>query len=66
MEAVYHSGYNYADGWRSPLAQNSARMKSSRNWTAAETMTAILKEDPPELTEMNRGISATVRRHPLS
>jgi serine/threonine protein kinase len=30
--------------------------------TAAETMTAILKEDPPELTEMNRGISPALDR----
>src|SRR5579863_2841316 len=30
--------------------------------TAAETMTAILKEDPPELTEINRGISPALDR----
>ena len=30
--------------------------------TAAETMTAILKEDPPELTEMNRSISPALDR----
>ena len=30
--------------------------------TAAETMTAILKEDPPELTEMNRNISPALDR----
>jgi len=30
--------------------------------TAAETMTAILKEDPPELTEMNRTISPAIDR----
>jgi serine/threonine protein kinase len=30
--------------------------------TSAETMTAILKEDPPELTEMNRGISPALER----
>jgi serine/threonine protein kinase len=30
--------------------------------TAAETMTAILKEDPPELTELNRNISAALER----
>ena len=30
--------------------------------TSAETMTAILKEDPPELTQMNRSISPGVDR----
>ncbi len=30
--------------------------------TAAETMTAILKEDPPELAEMNRNISPALDR----
>ncbi|MGC1448402.1 MAG: protein kinase [Candidatus Sulfotelmatobacter sp.] len=30
--------------------------------TAAETMTAILKEDPPELTEINRSISPALDR----
>ena len=30
--------------------------------TAAETMTAILKEDPPELTELNRNISPALDR----
>ncbi len=30
--------------------------------TAAETMTAILKEDPPELTELNRNISPALER----
>jgi serine/threonine protein kinase len=30
--------------------------------TSAETMTAILKEDPPELTELNRGISPALDR----
>ena len=30
--------------------------------TAAETMTAILKEDPPELTEINRSISPAMDR----
>jgi serine/threonine protein kinase len=30
--------------------------------TSAETMTAILKEDPPELTEMNRSISPALDR----
>jgi len=30
--------------------------------TAAETMTAILKEDPPELTELNRNISSALER----
>jgi eukaryotic-like serine/threonine-protein kinase len=30
--------------------------------TAAETMTAILKEDPPELTQLNRNISAPLER----
>jgi eukaryotic-like serine/threonine-protein kinase len=30
--------------------------------TAAETMTAILKEDPPELTELNRTISPALER----
>jgi serine/threonine protein kinase len=30
--------------------------------TAAETMTAILKEDPPELTQMTRGISPALER----
>jgi Tol biopolymer transport system component len=30
--------------------------------TAAETMTAILKEDPPELTEINRSISPALER----
>jgi len=30
--------------------------------TAAETMTAILKEDPPELNEINRGISPALER----
>ena len=30
--------------------------------TAAETMTAILKEDPPELTEINRNISPALER----
>ncbi len=30
--------------------------------TAAETMTAILKEDPPELTQLNRSISPALER----
>lgn len=30
--------------------------------TAAETMTAILKEDPPDLTELNRNISPALER----
>jgi serine/threonine protein kinase/Tol biopolymer transport system component len=30
--------------------------------TAAETMTAILKEDPPELTQLNRNISPALER----
>ena len=30
--------------------------------TAAETMTAVLKEDPPELTELNRNISPALER----
>lgn len=30
--------------------------------TAAETMTAILKEDPPDLTELNRSISPSLER----
>ena len=30
--------------------------------TAAETMTAILKEDPPDLTEINRNISPALER----
>ncbi len=30
--------------------------------TSAETMTAILKEDPPELTELNRSISPSLDR----
>ena len=30
--------------------------------TAAETMTAILKEDPPELTQVNRNISPALER----
>ena len=33
-----------------------------RRDTAAETMTAILKEDPPELTEINRSISPALER----
>ena len=36
--------------------------RAFRRDTSAETMTAILKEDPPELTEMNRGISPTLER----
>ena len=33
-----------------------------RRDTAAETMTAILKEEPPELTEINRNISPALER----
>src|ERR1700757_954076 len=36
--------------------------RAFRRDTAAETMTAILKEDPPELTEMNRSISPALDR----
>jgi serine/threonine protein kinase len=36
--------------------------RAFRRDTAAETMTAILKEDPPELTEINRSISPALER----
>ncbi len=36
--------------------------RAFRRDTAAETMTAILKEDPPELTEVNRSISPGLDR----
>jgi eukaryotic-like serine/threonine-protein kinase len=36
--------------------------RAFRRDTSAETMTAILKEDPPELTETNRGISSALER----
>jgi eukaryotic-like serine/threonine-protein kinase len=36
--------------------------RAFRRDTAAETMTAILKEDPPELTEINRNISPALER----
>jgi dipeptidyl aminopeptidase/acylaminoacyl peptidase len=36
--------------------------RAFRRDTAAETMTAILKEDLPELTELNRGISPALDR----
>ena len=36
--------------------------RAFRRDTSAETMTAILKEDPPELTEMNRSISPALDR----
>jgi eukaryotic-like serine/threonine-protein kinase len=36
--------------------------RAFRRDTAAETMTAILKEDPPELTELNRNISPALER----
>ena len=37
--------------------------RAFRRDTAAETMTAILKEEPPELTEINRNISPAPRTH---
>jgi eukaryotic-like serine/threonine-protein kinase len=36
--------------------------RAFRRDTAAETMTAILKEDPPELTETNRSVSPALER----
>jgi eukaryotic-like serine/threonine-protein kinase len=36
--------------------------RAFRRDTAAETMTAILKEEPPELTEINRSISLALER----
>jgi eukaryotic-like serine/threonine-protein kinase len=36
--------------------------RSFRRDTAAETMTAVLKDDPPELSEGGRAISATIER----
>ncbi len=36
--------------------------RAFRRDTAAETMTAILKEEPPELTEINRNISPALER----
>jgi len=36
--------------------------RAFRRDTAAETMTAILKEEPPELTEINRSISPALER----
>lgn len=36
--------------------------RAFRRDTAAETMTAVLKEDPPELTEINRSISPALDR----
>ncbi len=37
-------------------------MRAFRRDTTAETMTAILKEEPPELTEINRNISPALER----
>jgi len=44
------------------LFEMLSRQRAFRRDTAAETMTAILKEDLPELTELNRSISPSLDR----